>query len=272
MTTSIEAEIIKMHLARCTFDAIASQFSVGPARIARTIREFHQSGIVPEALRIGRPRKSQSELVGFRETPTLLEASISALTLSREIEEHFGSPVSSTTINTIRKSLRFKYRPPRHRQILTPRHMSDRVAFCQKMLSVREVLPRIHFSDESRVVLGDDKCLIWYRAGENNLEASITSKKFPESLMVFAVMGVGFKSDMLFVHGTIDTNQYVQNIDRLEFSSTLDEKHEAFGWIFQQDGASCHTSQVALDWLEESVDLIFDWPANSPDLSPIKLL
>jgi hypothetical protein len=27
-----------------------------------------------------------------------------------------------------------------------------------------------------------------------------------------------------------------------------------------------------LDWLEESVDVIVDWPPNSPDLSPIELL
>jgi transposase len=92
MMTSIETEIIKMHLAHCTFDEIASQLSVGRTRVARTIREFHQSGIVPEDFRIGRPQKSQSELVRFIEGRTLREASISALTLSREIEEQFGVP------------------------------------------------------------------------------------------------------------------------------------------------------------------------------------
>jgi hypothetical protein len=65
MTTSIEAEIIKIHLAHCTFDEIESQFSVGRPRLVRTIREFHQSGTVREALRIGQPRESQSELIGF---------------------------------------------------------------------------------------------------------------------------------------------------------------------------------------------------------------
>jgi hypothetical protein len=192
--------------------------------------------------------------------------------LSREIEEQFGFPVSRMIINTISKSLRFKYRPPRHHEILTPRHISHWLAFCQKMLSMREVLPRIHSSDESRVVLGDDKGWIWYRAGEDNPEASIISKKFPKSLMMFAVIGVGFKSDLFVVQGTIDTNQYIQYIDRLGFISTLDEKDGPFGWICQQDGAPCHTFQVALDWPGESVDLIVEWPANSPDLLLIELL
>jgi hypothetical protein len=37
------------------------------------------------------------------------------------------------------------------------------------------------------------------------------------------------------------------------------------GWIFQHDGATAHASQGTLDWLEENVDIIVDWPANSPD-------
>jgi hypothetical protein len=60
-------------------------------------------------------------------------------------------------------------------------------------------------------------------------------------------------------------------IDRLGFTDALDQKRGPFGWIFQQDGTLCHTSQVALDWLEESVNPIVDWPANSPGLSPIEL-
>jgi hypothetical protein len=90
--------------------------------------------------------------------------------------------------------------------------------------------------------------------------------------MVFAVIGVGFKSDLLVLDGTIDTDRSLQNIDRLGFITALDVIHGPFGWIFQQDGAPCHTSQIAVDWLEENLDLITDWPANSPDLSPIELL
>jgi hypothetical protein len=45
-----------------------------------------------------------------------------------------------------------------------------------------------------------------------------------------------------------------------------------FGWTFQQDGAPSHTSQVAVNWLEETVDAITYYPANSPDVSQIELL
>jgi hypothetical protein len=158
---------------------------------------------------------------------------MSAVDLSREIEATFGLTVSRTTVNTIRKGLRFKYRPLRHHQMLTPRHVTEQIAFCEKMLSMREVLPRIHFPDESRVVPGDDKGWIWYRSGEDNLDASIASRKFPESLMVFASIDIDFKSDLLVVQGTIDADQYIQNIDRLGFIDAIDQKNGLFGWIFQ---------------------------------------
>jgi transposase len=269
---STESKIIKMHLAHLSYDEIQTQLGVGRTRISTTIHRFHEFGVIPDAPRIGRPRKWRNDLIAFIEARTLREPSISGMNLSIEIEKQFGVPVSRTTINIIRQQLRFKYRPPRHNQMLTSRHVAERIAFCEKMLSMKEISTKIHFSDESRVVLGDDKGWIWYRAGEDNPNASVSSKKFPESLMVFAVIGVDFKSDLLVVQGTIDTDQYLQNIEQLAFIEALDEKHGPFGWIFQQDGAPCHTSRKALDWLEESVDLIVDWPANSPDLSPIELL
>jgi hypothetical protein len=67
--------------------------------------------------------------------------------------------------------------------------------------------------------------------------------------MVFAVIGISFKSDLMIVEGSIDTDQYIQNLDRLGFIKTLNAVHGPFGWIFQQDGAPAHISQRALDWL-----------------------
>jgi transposase len=267
-----EANIIELHLRHLTQDEIATTLRVGHTRVARAIREFRCSGTIPNCLRIGRPRKMTSDLAAFVEARTIQQPTLSARGLANEIDDHFGVKLSPTTINTVRGNLRFKYRPPRHNQIVTASHAAARIAFCDKMLAMPEVLPRIHFSDESRVVLGDDKGWIWYRAGEDNPAASVASGKFPPSVMIFAVIGMGYKSDLLMVEGTIDAERYIQNLDSLGFIATLDRMHGPFGWIFQQDGAPSHTSQVALDWLEESVDVIVDWPANSPDLSPIELL
>ena len=44
-------------------------------------------------------------------------------------------------------------------------------------------------------------------------------------------------------------------------------------FIFQQDGASCHTSRSTKQYLtRKCVRLLSDWPPQSPDLSPIENL
>jgi hypothetical protein len=90
--------------------------------------------------------------------------------------------------------------------------------------------------------------------------------------MGFAVIEISFKSDFMLREGLTDTDRYIQKLDRLGFLEALDAVHGLIGWFFQQDGAPAHISQRALDWLKESINVIVDWPANSPDLSSIEVL
>jgi len=43
-------------------------------------------------------------------------------------------------------------------------------------------------------------------------------------------------------------------------------------FIFQQDGAPCHTAKVCKDWFRENRVKLLEWPGNSPDLNPIENL
>jgi hypothetical protein len=45
--------------------------------------------------------------------------------------------------------------------------------------------------------------------------------------MVFAMIGLGYKSNLLIVDGSIDSDQYVQNLEDLGFIKELDRKYEA---------------------------------------------
>jgi hypothetical protein len=135
------------------------------------------------------------------------------------------------------------------------------------MLEQPESIQLIHFSDESRFVLGDDKRWLWSRRGEENEPAERATRNFPPSVMVFAVIGIDYKGKLLFIEGTVDAERYIENLSKLGFMEELDEKYGALEWIFQQDGAPCHTCQEAVAWIEENCDLLSDWPANSPDLA-----
>ena len=41
---------------------------------------------------------------------------------------------------------------------------------------------------------------------------------------------------------------------------------------FQQDGAPAHLTKNSIEFIKSKINLIEDWPANSPDLSPIENL
>ena len=40
-------------------------------------------------------------------------------------------------------------------------------------------------------------------------------------------------------------------------------------WIFQQDGAPCHTAKKTMDWFKANDVTLMEWPPQSPDLNPI---
>jgi hypothetical protein len=83
------------------------------------------------------------------------------------------------------------------------------------MLDMVDCVPKIHFSEELMTALGEEKRWIWYLSGEDNPGASVTSPKFPPPVMIFAVSGIGFKLDCLLGEGSIDSDRYLQNLDRL---------------------------------------------------------
>jgi hypothetical protein len=74
--------------------------------------------------------------------------------------------------------------------------------------------------------------------------------------MIFGVIGPNYKSKLIVVEGTINTEKYIQSLTGLGTFEELDRLHGALNWIFQQDGAPRHTSQMLVDWIEENCDLL----------------
>jgi hypothetical protein len=69
MSTSVEAQIIQLHLRHFMKDQITTALRTGKPQVSRCIRDFRQTGIIPEARRIGRPRKRPYSLDRSRRSP-----------------------------------------------------------------------------------------------------------------------------------------------------------------------------------------------------------
>ena len=66
----------------------------------------------------------------------------------------------------------------------------------------------------------------------------------------------------------MDSDGYIR---LLEANGVVEFMTENGVALFQQDGATCHTSRKTRQWFaEKGVALLNGWPSNSPDLSPIE--
>lgn len=133
---------------------------------------------------------------------------------------------------------------------------------------------KIIYSDESRFCLVPDRpqnCL--RRPGEQLRPDCIqsTAKFGGGGLMVWGCLsskgGIG---PIDRVKGTMNADVYQEVLDE----NLIGHIKDAFpdrDFIFQQDGARCHTAKSTLKWFEEhQIPIVKDWPPQSPDLSIIE--
>lgn len=92
------------------------------------------------------------------------------------------------------------------------------------------------------------------------------------SVMVWGCMSANGVGHLRFVEGIVNTDIYI-NILQNDLKPSINKLQTNEGeFIFQQDGASCHKSKKTIAWLARKHIPLLDWPANSPDLSPIESL
>jgi hypothetical protein len=90
--------------------------------------------------------------------------------------------------------------------------------------------------------------------------------------MVFAAIGLGFKSKLVVVEGNVDADKYLDILNESETFQMLNYA-KGIGWyIFMQDGAPAHRSSKTFNRLKQLVSLISQWPPNSPDCNRIEMV
>ncbi|KAJ3434917.1 transposable element-related [Anaeramoeba flamelloides] len=90
------------------------------------------------------------QLSEFVKNATQNNRSLSSKQLSKIAQERFPNEhCYESTINRIRKSLKFDYKPPRIRQFLTELQKAKRILFALDMESTKTNWNRVIFSDES---------------------------------------------------------------------------------------------------------------------------
>ena len=86
--------------------------------------------------------------------------------------------------------------------------------------------------------------------------------------MVWAGISVLGRTEIVFVRGKMNSESYQAILE--QFLIPFLERWPRLELTFQQDDAGVHVSASTRQWLEAKNLPILDWPAKSPDLSPIE--
>ena len=111
----------------------------------------------------------------------------------------------------------------------------------------------------------------------------VPKDKSPTKVMVWAAISFEGRSSLhLFPSGSkVDSIEYQFCLEEALLPAIKDNEYlfpsgEPDRWIYQQDGAPCHTSDSTFRWLEKNLKASINddgkWPAGSPDLNPIENL
>lgn len=95
--------------------------------------------------------------------------------------------------------------------------------------------------------------------------------KFPTTVMIWVGLTKFGPTSVVRIPETLDSQKYIRTI----LPIAKRDGNSLFGsrdWIFQQDGATSHTSNVSQNWCKNNFKIFLNkthWPANSPDLNPL---
>lgn len=96
----------------------------------------------------------------------------------------------------------------------------------------------------------------------------------PPKVMVWGAIGWNFKSELIIIDYTVNTQNYIDHI--ILENNFIQDADRCWGigkWCFQQDNAPAHRSAETIAVLNElGINLLKDWPLYSPDLNLIEVV
>ena len=221
----------------------------------------------------GRPRVFTKEMTQFADEMWSVNALISDASMADLINAKFGTNVSRASVQRRRRELRYEYRPPKVRQLLTEEQRKIRVEFCRYILENREQFPCILFSDESRFANGPDNQWRRIKRGTYNDTCFAEKEKFTSGVIMWGAISCGYRTELIECSNHVNANEY---IDVMKKSCFIEKMNETFGrgnWCYMHDGAPCHSSATTTAFLvDKKVIVLPGWPPNSPDLNPIEIV
>ena len=98
-----------------------------------------------------------------------------------------------------------------------------------------------------------------------------SSVQFPQSVMVWGAMSSAGVGPLCFLRSRVNAAVYQEVLEHFMLPAA-DQLYGDADFIFQQDLAPAHSAKATSTWFKDHGIPVLNWPANSPDLSPIENL
>lgn len=267
-----------LHKAGFTVEQICEETRVSKRSVQRWVKKFREA--VSSSVQIKTKRPGPSHRLSCKTLRVIKRQLSNEPTLTaRKLKERNPQLLSAVSVRSVSRYVRKKLNLPSRRAarkpLLKPKQKLKRIAYARKYSAwpidnIRSIL----WSDESTFTVTDTPTGRVRRPRNSDRydeRYTVKTLKHPPSVMVWGAFSYYGVSKLYFLEKgeTMNSNTYLNLLINNLPECFVDCNAE----VFMQDGASCHTSKVVMDWLKEyGVDVIEDWPGNSPDLNPIENL
>lgn len=297
LSEDIRNSIISAHKRGLSGHKIAKNLSIPQGTVRNIISQFKKTGHIKIKVKSGRISKITKR--DHRALRALIkhDRRISSRELASKWADAIGRPISKDTclrnikklgygfykvgLNkadnfTLSNNANFWLLQAKEKPLLSLKQKRARLLWVKEHQNWSErQWNSIIWSDESKfeVCVGDPRSRIM-RLPEEAFHKDCLKRrvKFPASVMVWGCMSSQGVGRLCFINGTVNAARYQTILQEELLPSIGNLQLQGGEFIFQQDGAACHTAKTVTAWLQEMNIPVLPWPSNSPDLSPIETL
>jgi transposase len=259
-------ECVKLHNEGMSQRMIATALHISRGGVENILRKALTGKCVNDLPKSGRPRKLSKRTEKFIVVTSKRHPKLTARQLSSTC--NVLNKASLCTVKRILRRAKLFGRIAVKKPFLSKVHRQKRLAWCRERRLYNETdWGRIIFTDESKIELHPRRRLYVRRAPGCRINPSMVAPttKFSPSIMVWGAIRRDGKRVLCRCDASVDQYEY-QRILNAHLSSIYRPR-----FVFQQDGARAHTAHSTIEFLQrKQIRLLPQWPAQSPDLSPIE--
>lgn len=246
---------------------VSKELNIRPGTIHKVWNKYLDTGSTDDRPRTGRPSKTTERIRRI----LCRKSSMNPFLSSAEINEQL-SMTNRISNRTVRRILRdgglFSFKAAR-KQKLSKINVKRRKTFCKDY-------SKWTINDWKKVIFSDE-CRIHRYSNCRQLVRRPLCTRFKKRYTIKTVKYNGFSVHIwgaIWGDGFRSIIKCPQRLNSQGYQSVIEEGLIPFYKpynIFQQDGATCHTSKTTIDYIDsQNVLNLSDWPPTSPDLSIIE--